>query len=162
MGGTDDLENLIELTVEEHAEAHRKLFEQHGCWQDEIAWKALSGQITMNEATKKSILMGASKGGQIARKTGQIKEAQKLAVNKLKNNNFDHIKKLGKKQGKINYENGHLSKICNNEIRSLGGKNASKISNRKIISLNDGKITTWSNRGLHERKTGFKHEWKDL
>jgi hypothetical protein len=34
MGGTDDPSNLIELTVEEHAEAHRKLFEQDGCWQD--------------------------------------------------------------------------------------------------------------------------------
>ena len=27
MGGTDDPSNLIELTIEEHAEAHRKLFE---------------------------------------------------------------------------------------------------------------------------------------
>lgn len=45
MGGTDDPSNLIELTVEDHAEAHRKLWEQYGNWQDEIAWKALSGQI---------------------------------------------------------------------------------------------------------------------
>jgi hypothetical protein len=45
MGGTDDPENLIELTVEEHAEAHRKLYEEYGHWQDKIAWKALSGQI---------------------------------------------------------------------------------------------------------------------
>lgn len=50
MGGTDDPSNLIELTVEEHAEAHRKLFEQYGRWQDKIAWKALSGQISKEEA----------------------------------------------------------------------------------------------------------------
>ena len=42
MGGTDDPSNLVELTVEEHAEAHRKLFEEHGRWQDELAWKGLA------------------------------------------------------------------------------------------------------------------------
>ena len=26
MGGTDDPDNIVELTVEEHAEAHRKLY----------------------------------------------------------------------------------------------------------------------------------------
>lgn len=49
MGGTNDPANLIELTVEEHAEAHRKLFEEQGHWQDYIAWKALSGQIGKDE-----------------------------------------------------------------------------------------------------------------
>ena len=29
MGGTDDPSNLIELTVEEHAEAHKILFEKY-------------------------------------------------------------------------------------------------------------------------------------
>jgi len=49
-GGTDDSSNLIELTIEEHAEAHRLLFEEHGRWQDKIAWKFLSGQISESEA----------------------------------------------------------------------------------------------------------------
>lgn len=49
MGGTDDPSNLVELTVEEHAEAHRKLFEQHGRWQDEIAWKGLAKMIDRAE-----------------------------------------------------------------------------------------------------------------
>lgn len=30
MGGSDDPANLTELSVEEHAEAHRLLYEQHG------------------------------------------------------------------------------------------------------------------------------------
>ena len=50
MGGSDDPSNLVELTVEEHAEAHRVLWEQYGNWQDNVAWKALSGQITNYEA----------------------------------------------------------------------------------------------------------------
>jgi len=49
LGGTDDPSNLIELTVEEHAEAHRLLYEQHGNWQDYCAWQALSGRIGQEE-----------------------------------------------------------------------------------------------------------------
>ena len=50
MGGTDDPNNLVELTVEEHAEAHRKLYEQYGHWQDKIAYDMLSGQIGLDDA----------------------------------------------------------------------------------------------------------------
>ncbi len=49
MGGTNEAANITELTVDEHAEAHRLLFEEHGHWQDYVAWKALSGQITTDE-----------------------------------------------------------------------------------------------------------------
>jgi hypothetical protein len=59
LGGTDDPSNLVELTVEEHAEAHRLLYEQHGNWQDYCAWQALSGQIGQDEA----MFMARSKGG---------------------------------------------------------------------------------------------------
>jgi hypothetical protein len=52
IGGTDEPSNIIKLTIEEHAEAHRLLFEQHGRWQDEMAWKALSGQIPYAEITR--------------------------------------------------------------------------------------------------------------
>lgn len=31
-GGTDDESNIQLLAVEEHAEAHRKLYEQYGRW----------------------------------------------------------------------------------------------------------------------------------
>jgi hypothetical protein len=51
-GGTDDPDNLIELSVEEHAEAHRLLYEQYGRWQDRIAWLALSGFIGREEIFK--------------------------------------------------------------------------------------------------------------
>ena len=50
MGGSDEPSNIVELTVEEHANAHKLLFEKHGRWQDEIAWKTLSGQISGYEA----------------------------------------------------------------------------------------------------------------
>ena len=52
LGGTDDPSNLVELTVEEHAEAHRLSFEQHSNWQDYCAWQALSGRIGQEEALR--------------------------------------------------------------------------------------------------------------
>jgi hypothetical protein len=45
LGGTDDPANLIELTIEEHAEAHRLLYEKYGNWQDRVAWQGLLGLI---------------------------------------------------------------------------------------------------------------------
>jgi len=55
MGGSDDPSNIIELTVEDHAEAHRKLWEEHGIQYDFIAWRCLSGQITNEEAQKEAV-----------------------------------------------------------------------------------------------------------
>jgi hypothetical protein len=62
MGGTDDPTNLVKLTIEEHAEAHRKLYEEYGCWQDKVAWKALAGQITHAEANYEAARRGADNG----------------------------------------------------------------------------------------------------
>ena len=45
IGGTDDPSNLVKLTIEEHSEAHRLLYEQYGRWQDKLAWLGLSGMI---------------------------------------------------------------------------------------------------------------------
>lgn len=44
-GGSNDPSNLIEVSVEEHAEIHRKRFEEFGHWQDYVAWQGLSGRI---------------------------------------------------------------------------------------------------------------------
>lgn len=48
-GGTDNPSNLIELTIEEHAEAHRILYEKYGRDGDKFAWLGLSGQIGKDE-----------------------------------------------------------------------------------------------------------------
>ena len=49
-GGTNDENNIAFLTVEQHAIAHKELFEQYGKWQDKIAWQMLSGMIGKEEA----------------------------------------------------------------------------------------------------------------
>lgn len=60
MGGTDDESNLVYLSIEEHALAHKKLWEEHGHWQDEVAYKGLAKLIGKEELLK--IVCGHSKG----------------------------------------------------------------------------------------------------
>ena len=55
MGGTVDPSNIELISIPEHVERHRVLFETHGQWQDEVAWKALSGQIGSKEAFRLAI-----------------------------------------------------------------------------------------------------------
>lgn len=49
LGGTDNPENLVEVSVEEHAEIHRCLWVYGGRWQDKTAWWVLSGQVGKDE-----------------------------------------------------------------------------------------------------------------
>jgi hypothetical protein len=55
MGGTDDPSNLVKVTIEEHAALHKQLWEDLGHWQDYVAWKVLSGQMTNAEANVEKI-----------------------------------------------------------------------------------------------------------
>jgi len=52
MGGSNDPDNLVTVSIEEHANLHKQLWEDLGHWQDKIAWQMLSGQITNAEAAK--------------------------------------------------------------------------------------------------------------
>ena len=105
-GGTDDLSNIIVLTLPEHAEAHRKLYEEHGRWQDKIAWKALSGSINFAEATRQAQSMANSE-----KKTGRRLEA--AIENGLKGNGAwrgsNHTEESKKRIAKSNKE--YWSKI---------------------------------------------------
>jgi len=61
MGGTDEPSNLIELSVEEHSLAHKKLYEEHGKEEDFIAYCTLSGQIGKDEALTMARSLGGKK-----------------------------------------------------------------------------------------------------
>lgn len=64
MGGTDDPSNLIELTIEEHADAHKKLYEEFGRWQDYVAWQGLAKLDKNFDAARESMLaVNASRKG---------------------------------------------------------------------------------------------------
>lgn len=61
MGGTNDASNLITLTIEQHADAHRQLYEQHGRWQDRLAWLGLSSRLD-REHIRIAAVSNANKG----------------------------------------------------------------------------------------------------
>lgn len=61
-GGADSPENLIALTIEEHAEAHKQLWLMNRDWEDEVAYLMLSAQISVSEATLRAKAMGTSIG----------------------------------------------------------------------------------------------------
>jgi hypothetical protein len=119
MGGTDDPENLIELTIEEHSEAHRILYEQHGRWQDYYAWKGLSGQIGKEQLIKEILLNAGKEGG---KKTRDLKKGIHTEDKELKKywaslQPIEAKIRGGKTSGNQNSESGH----CRN-IAHLGGK----------------------------------------
>ena len=51
-GGTDDPDNLVRVTIEEHAELHLARYLEHGEWGDYIAAMTLSGQMSGAEAAQ--------------------------------------------------------------------------------------------------------------
>jgi hypothetical protein len=61
MGGTDEPSNIVELTVSEHAEAHRLLYEQYGLEEDRIAWRGLAGIVTREDVVKEAQSLGGKK-----------------------------------------------------------------------------------------------------
>ena len=86
MGGTDHPDNLIELSIEKHAQAHKKLYEEHGKIEDKMAWKGLAGMINDEEIIK----MRQSIGGK------NVKGYKRTSENCA---NISAVK-LGKKIGK--------------------------------------------------------------
>jgi hypothetical protein len=68
------------LTIEEHSEAHRLLYEKHGAWQDRVAWQTLSGQISHAEAIKQAQSLANSGDNNPMRRCPGAKE--KMAAKK--------------------------------------------------------------------------------
>ena len=66
MGGTDDSDNLVELTIEEHADAHKKLYEHYGLWQDYLAWQGLSGMMDKQELIRQMLSIAGREGARKA------------------------------------------------------------------------------------------------
>jgi hypothetical protein len=99
IGGTDDPSNLIELTVEEHAEAHRLLWEQDKRWQDYYAWQGLSGMINKEELIKRIQSLANSKP-----KSEETKE--KMRKSQLGKKQTEQSKEKNSKKAKERWQNG--------------------------------------------------------
>lgn len=49
LDGVDDSDNVVYLSVDQHAECHKWLFEQYGSWQDRIACAGLNNTLGKEE-----------------------------------------------------------------------------------------------------------------
>jgi hypothetical protein len=147
MGGSDEPSNLIELSVKEHAEAHRLLFEQYGKWQDEVAWKALSGQIDKSEINYIiSVLQNLGENNPMYGKPSPMRGKKHTAESKQKIK--DSLKNIVRKptsiETKIKIGLAHKGKTISDEHKKL-----IVLSNKNRLGE---KRNTYKNKGLHLKK----------
>ena len=74
MGGTDDPDNLVLLSIEEHAQAHLTLYEKYGKTEDLFAYKSLSNQMDEERQRARSILGGKKSSNAGLAKTEEHKK----------------------------------------------------------------------------------------
>ena len=140
-GGTDDPSNIILLTVEEHAEAHKKLWEEHGRIEDKLAWKGLSGIIGkeeivyyVNEERKRKI--SEANKGQISNNRGKkfSDETRKKMSESMKGipKSEEHRKKLAKlRKGTIHSDETRKKMSEAHKGKHFSDETRKKLSERK-------------------------------
>lgn len=142
MGGSDDPENLIELSIEEHAEAHKILWEKYGKIEDKIAWECLSGRL-MSEEDR--ILLSNNGFAKFLLNTEKrelwkqkIKESrQRQVITKSHKQKISESMKLAWANGK--FENRHIDE----KLRQLMKDNYAKNNMAQKLSDARKKSETW-------------------
>jgi len=138
-GGTDDPSNLIKLTIDEHAEAHRILYQKHGRWQDRVAWQALTKAIPKAEIIRLKQSL-ATKG---KKQTPEHIEKRKLLGEKNPMfGKFGELNPMYGKRGQLSPHFGkkHTEKTCvkkrnallNKSYEDLHGKEKSEEIKNKL------------------------------
>lgn len=94
-GGTNDSNNIIELSIKEHAEAHHLLFEKYGRIEDKLAWLGLIGEIGYDELILS--LLKRPKSDEHKKKISQTLKGRKMILSP------EEIKKRSER-GKINFK----------------------------------------------------------
>jgi hypothetical protein len=86
-GGTDDEDNLVYLTIEEHANEHKKLYEKHGRWQDKVAWYGLSKIVSKEELIRMKLSEAGRAGALKANKNRDYSKTDYSKVGGFKEGN---------------------------------------------------------------------------
>ena len=108
MGGTDDPSNLVTLTIEEHAEAHRILYETYGKVEDKVAWMSLAGLAPKSELMREIHQLGRRKADALMKEKygitnpGQLPHNRKATSERLK-----RLHSLGKASPPPNWTGKH-------------------------------------------------------
>lgn len=155
MGGSDDEDNLILLTIEEHIQAHWDLYQKYGKLEDLGAYYLLKGDSRGHAICSRLGGMKNKESGHMRRisllrtKEERIrigKKSSEVCRKKQLNSFFDPELRLkaatkgGEVQGKNNAESGHLKKIANDYWSKV--KSGQIITKKRIwISCSDLKIS---------------------
>ncbi len=130
MGGTDDPDNLIELTVEEHAEAHRILYEEHGNWQDYLAWQGLTKRISCEKMAREAARLantGKYMSPETRQKISDAKKGVKHSPEHVKNNSLAQKGKVLSNEHRMKISSALSGRTLSDEHKNNVGK---KMKNR--------------------------------
>ena len=72
LGGSNELQNLVEVSPIRHAMFHYCNWRLWGNTEDKIAWRALAGYSSKEEIIHQVISLAGKKGGKIAKESGQL------------------------------------------------------------------------------------------
>ena len=124
-GGTNAPDNIARLTVEEHSEAHRLLYEKYGRWQDKIAWLAIAGHIGKEEIIREKQYQNGKDS--VGRKCSL--ETRKILSEIGKNYTFttEHRKNISKSK------EGH--EVSEETRKKISKTKSGSPSNRKGVTL---------------------------
>ncbi len=137
-GGTDDPSNIVFLTVPEHAEAHRVLYEQYGRWQDKLAWQMLSGMINKHECIRIAQQNADKSWMKTPEGKALMKEAQRRSKeagnrpdpwNKGKSKDQDERLKVASERASLHQKTGKIKCIGD----SMRGKEFSEDHRNKLV-----------------------------
>jgi hypothetical protein len=128
--GMNDASNLEKLTIQDHANIHYERWVYCGDYEDYLAWKALSGQISLSEASKLMLYEGRKRGG-LAHKGKIVSEEIKKKMRKPKS-------EQGRKN--MSYPKSEKEKI---RLRNL--RKGTKMPNLSITNVsNPPRAKYWS------------------
>ena len=169
-GGTDDPTNLVELSIADHAEAHRKLYEEYGRWQDYVAWQGLAKLSPKEELVR----IRQSEAGKLRHQlypnpfTG-IRTESNFANNKIqqmKATEKANTESAMEKRKKTFAEKQHQQKENNSQFGKVWcvEENAVDKSSRKKYSKDQipaGWITTteWADRRKNKNNNAYGRHW---
>lgn len=156
MGGTDDADNLVEVTITQHAMFHYCNWRLWGNDEDKIAWKGLSRSLGKENIIKEKLSLGGKKGG---KKGGGGKKSKEN-----KTGLFALSKEQLSEQGKIGAQRckelgvGIFSLTLEQRIengRKNGKKGGKNTGNQKWQCLETGFIANPGNLTQFQRKRGI-------
>ena len=141
MGGSNDPSNLIKLTIEEHAEAHRKLWEEHKKIEDYVAWKGLLGLFSRLECRN---FIGWHKSfkhtEETKRKMSEIKKGKPRSLKSRLKQSYSVTGIKNHFYGKTHSEKFKKYQSERQKKRQIGSSNTRAI---KVCVVDDKGSSTW-------------------